>query len=77
MLEVIDKVKRRYGDATAALAYCDREQRFSPGRPPTFVVYRMICADEDLRGGSVHLNSPALLLSGASAGFMPLREAVG
>ena len=47
MLEVIDKVKRRYGDATAALAYCDREQRFSPGRPPTFVVYRMICADED------------------------------
>jgi hypothetical protein len=29
------------------------------------------------RGGSVHLNSPALLLSGASAGFMPLREAVG
>ena len=30
-----------------------------------------------IRGGSVHLNSPALLLSGASAGFMPLREAVG
>ena len=29
------------------------------------------------RGGSVHLNSPALLLSGASAGFMPLREAGG
>ena len=29
------------------------------------------------RGGSVHLNSPALLLSGASAGFMPLREAAG
>jgi len=47
VLEVIDKVKRRYGDATAALADCDREQRLSPGRPPTFVVYRMICADED------------------------------
>jgi hypothetical protein len=29
------------------------------------------------RGGSVRLNSPARLLSGASAGFMPLREAVG
>jgi SRSO17 transposase len=29
------------------------------------------------RGGSVYLNSPARLLSGASAGFMPLREAVG
>jgi hypothetical protein len=31
----------------------------------------------DDRGGSVHLNSPARLLSGMSAGFMPLREAVG
>ncbi len=29
------------------------------------------------RGGSVYLNSPARLLSGAAAGFMPLREAVG
>ena len=29
------------------------------------------------RGGSVHLNSSARLLSGASAGFMPLREAAG
>lgn len=29
------------------------------------------------RGGSVHLHSPARLLSGAAAGFMPLREAVG
>ena len=36
-------------DATAALADCDREQRLSPGRPPTFVVYRMICADEDVQ----------------------------
>jgi integrase/recombinase XerD len=31
----------------------------------------------DDRGGSVDLHSPARLLSGASAGFMPLREAVG
>ena len=29
------------------------------------------------RGGSVRLNRLARLLSGASAGFMPLREAVG
>ena len=29
------------------------------------------------RGGSVCLHSPARFLSGASAGFMPLREAVG
>lgn len=28
-------------------------------------------------GGSVYLNSPARLLIGASAGFMPLREALG
>jgi transposase len=32
---------------------------------------------DEIRGGSVRLNSPARLLSGASAGFMPLREAVG
>ncbi|GEM_PF-3068310 len=29
------------------------------------------------RGGSVCLNRPARFLSGAAAGFMPLREAVG
>jgi hypothetical protein len=29
------------------------------------------------RGGSVHLHSSTRLLSGASAGFMPLREAAG
>ena len=29
------------------------------------------------RGGLVHLHSLARLLSGAAAGFMPLREAVG
>jgi hypothetical protein len=29
------------------------------------------------RGGSVYLNSSARLLIGASAGFMPLREAAG
>ena len=29
------------------------------------------------RGGSVCLNSPARLLSGTAAGFMPLREAAG
>ena len=49
VLEVIDKVKRRYGDATAALDECDREQRLSPGRRPTFLVYRVICADEDVQ----------------------------
>ena len=31
----------------------------------------------EIRGGSVCLNRLARLLSGTSAGFMPLREAVG
>ena len=34
-------------------------------------------ARDSIRGVSVHLHSPARLLSGAAAGFMPLREAVG
>ena len=49
VLEVIEKVKRRYSDATAALDDCDREHRLSPGRRPTFLVYRVICADEDVQ----------------------------
>ena len=44
---------------------------------PGFELDVQVTADRASRGGSVHLNSPALLLSGASAGFMPLREAVG
>ena len=36
-----------------------------------------IAANRNDRGGSVCLNRLARLLSGASAGFMPLREAVG
>ncbi|MDN2582949.1 hypothetical protein [Aquibium sp. ELW1220] len=49
VLEVIDKVKRRFAEATAALDDCDREHRLSSGRRPTFLVYRVICADEDVR----------------------------
>ena len=49
VLEVIEKVKRRYADATAALDDCDCGQRLSPGRRPTFLVYRVICADEDVQ----------------------------
>ena len=40
VLEVIEKVKRRYSEATAALDDCDREQRLSPGGRPTFLVSR-------------------------------------
>jgi hypothetical protein len=47
VLEVIEKLKRRYGDATDALDVCDREQRMSRGRRPTLLIYRLICTDED------------------------------
>jgi hypothetical protein len=47
VLEVIDKLKRRFGAATDALDACDREHRMSAGRRPTLLVYRVICTDED------------------------------
>ena len=47
VLEVIEKVKRRFADATSVLDACDREQRMSMGRRPTLLVYRIICTDED------------------------------
>ena len=47
VLEVVEKLKRRFRDATDALDACDREQRMSMGRRPTLLVYRVICTDED------------------------------
>ena len=47
VLEVIDKVKRRFADATNVLDACDREQRMSAGTRPTLLVYRIVCTDED------------------------------
>ena len=47
VLEVIEKLKRRFNAATEALDACDREQRMSMGRRPTLLVYRVICTDED------------------------------
>jgi hypothetical protein len=47
VLEVIDKLKRRFAEATSTLDACDREQRMSSGRRPTLLVYRVICTDED------------------------------
>jgi len=46
-LEVVEKLKRRFGEATDALDVCDREQRMSRGRRPTLLVHRVICIDED------------------------------
>jgi hypothetical protein len=47
MMDVIEKLKRRFGDATDALAACDRKHRMSQGRRPTLLVHRVICTDED------------------------------
>ncbi len=47
VLEVIEKVKRRFADATDALDACDREHRMSAGRKPTLLIYRVVCADEE------------------------------
>lgn len=47
VLEVIEKVKRRFAAATFALDACDREHRMAVGRRPTLLVYCVICSDED------------------------------
>jgi len=47
VLEVIEKLKRRFRDATDALDICDREHRLSAGRRPTLVIYRVVCTDEE------------------------------
>ena len=47
MPEVVDKLRRRFRDATDVLDGCDREHRLSPGRRPTLLVYQVICTDQD------------------------------
>lgn len=47
VLEVIERVKRRFADATSVLDGCDREQRMSAGKRPTLLIYRVICADQE------------------------------
>ena len=47
VLEVLEKLQRRFNDATNGLDVCDREQRMSAGRRPTLLIYRVICSDED------------------------------
>ena len=47
VLEVIERVKRRFADATSMLDACDREQRMSAGKRPTLLIYRVICTDQE------------------------------
>ncbi|MFN4140273.1 hypothetical protein [Aestuariivirga sp.] len=44
---VVQRLRRRFNDATGALDACDRDHRMSLGRRPTLLVYRVICTDED------------------------------
>ena len=44
---MIEKLRRRFGDATNALDQCDREYRLSAGGRPTLLVYRVVCTDEE------------------------------
>jgi len=45
--ELVERLRRRFDAATDALDKCDREHRFSPGRRPASLIYRVICVDED------------------------------
>lgn len=47
VLDVIEKVKRRFADVTNVLDACDREQRMSAGKRPTLLIYRVICTDQE------------------------------
>ena len=47
VLEEIERLKRRFEQASDALDHCDREQRYSGTRRPTLLMYRVVCTDED------------------------------
>ena len=46
-LDVPEKLRRRFNDATDVLDACDCEHRMSAGRRPALLVYGVICSDED------------------------------
>ncbi len=45
--DLIEKVRRHYDEALQVLARCDRDRRAMPGQPPSRLVYRIVCLDED------------------------------
>ena len=51
--EVVDRLKRRFRDATDVLDDCDREHRLSPGKRPTLLVYQIICTDQEAMSWAV------------------------
>jgi len=44
---LVERLRRRFDAATDALDQCDRDHRFSPGRRPALLIYRVTCVDED------------------------------
>jgi hypothetical protein len=46
-LDQIERLRRRFREAAAALTECDRTNRFDPGRGPSHLVHRVVCTDED------------------------------
>lgn len=44
---LVDRLRRRFDAATDAFDQCDRDHRFSLGRRPVSLIYRVICVDED------------------------------
>ncbi len=47
--EAVERLRRRFDAATDALDQCDRDHRFSSGRRPALLIYRVICVDEDTK----------------------------
>lgn len=46
---LLDRLRRRYAEATSALNRCDREQRCAAGMKPSRLVRDVACAEEDLQ----------------------------
>ena len=44
---LVERLRRRFDAATDALDQCDRDHRFSRGRRPALLIYRVICVHED------------------------------
>lgn len=45
--DLIEKVRRHYDGALQVLKGCDRDRERFPGQPPSRLVYRIVCLDEE------------------------------
>lgn len=51
--DIVKKIRKRFDEATKAIEECDREQRLSTGRRPSWLIYHLICRDEDITNAKV------------------------